>query len=250
MNRNLVLSLMLALGLLFLLASFASAKTVALWLCDEGSGKTLIDNSGNGHDGTLEGKTGWTEGKFGKALELHGDPDKVVVPGSKELIGPTAMTVEMWLKAPAKAGYHIPISKGLKGPGHWEIYLHAGTGSLSTYIPDLGDFTGTHVVTDNEWHHCVMIWDGSSIRLYADGEKVDEWKNLNGKKIVVDDQKLHIGHEFTHNNWHTGLLDEIRISDTALEVEELGFNKSFASEVVDQTGKLAISWGRIKTQGR
>jgi len=75
MNKSLVLKLLLAAGLLFLMASFVSAKTVALWLCDEGSGKTLIDNSGNGHDGTLEGKTGWTEGKFGKALELHGDPD-------------------------------------------------------------------------------------------------------------------------------------------------------------------------------
>ncbi|MBC8236317.1 LamG domain-containing protein [bacterium] len=243
-----VFGLVLTAGFFFLSALLVNAETVTLWLCDEGSGKNLIDSSGNGHDGTLEGKAGWTEGKFGKALELHGNPDRVVVPGSKDLIGPDAMTVEMWLKAPPQAAYHIPISKGLKGAGHWEIYLHAGTGRLSTYIPDLGDFTGTHVVTDNEWHHCAMVWDGSAIRLYADGKMVDEWKNLKGKKIVVDDQKLHIGNEFTNNNWHTGLLDEIHISNTALELDELGFNKSLASQALEPGGKLSITWGKLKKQ--
>ena len=250
MNRSLVFGLVLTAGLLFLSALLVRAETVALWLCDEGSGKTLIDSSGNGHDGTFEGKAGWTEGKFGKALELHGTPDYVLIEGSPDLTGAGAMTVEMWLNAPAQAPYHIPLSKGLKGPGHWEIYLLAGAGNFSTYIPDLGDFTGTHVVTDDEWHHGAMIWDGSSIRLYVDGEKVNEWKGLAGKKIIADDQDLHIGNEWTNDNWHTGLLDEIRISNTALEVDELGFNKTLAYEAVDKEGKLATSWGRIKTQYR
>jgi len=242
--------LLLTLILVLLPLSSANAKTIALWLCDEGDGKTLKDSSGNGHDGELQGKTSWTEGMFGKALEFHDNPDLVFVKGSKDLTGPDAMTVEMWLKAPMKAGYHIPISKGLKGPGHWEIYLLAGAGKFSTYIPDLGDFTGTNVVTDDQWHHCAMVWDGSAIKLYVDGKMVDENGGLKGKKIVVDDQKLHIGNEFTNNNWHTGLLDEIRISDKALEVGELGFNKSLAQLAVDVKGKLSTTWGQLKYQDR
>jgi len=246
MKRSLTFGLVLAAGLLILSAPLLRAETVALWLCDEGSGNTLIDSSGNGHDGELQGDATWTEGKYGMALELHGNPDYVLVEGSKDLTGPGEMTVEVWVNCPLQGDYHIPIAKGVKGPGHWEIYLLAGPGFLSTYIPDLGDFTGSHCVADDTWHHCAMIWDGKSIRLYADGDLVDEWNP--GGKIVADDQPLHIGSLVAKTLWHTGLLDEIRISNTALEVEELGFDKTLAYTAVDNEGKLATFWGKVKTQ--
>lgn len=249
MRRNVILTIVLIVGLLILSAPLVSAKTIALWLCDEGNGQTLKDSSGNGHDGVFEGKVAWTEGKYGKGLEFHGSPDNVLVEGSEDLTGPTAMTVELWLKAPKQASYHIPIAKGMKGVGHWEMYLLAGPGFLSTYIPDLGDFTGTNWVSDDKWHHCAIIWDGSAVRLYTDGQMVNEWAGLKGKKIVADDQGLRIGALFGKELWHTGLIDEIRISDTALDVKELGFDGSLAiKEAVDQKDKLAVSWGVLKTQ--
>jgi len=247
MKGSLTFGLVLAAGLLILSAPLLRAETVALWLCEEGSGNTLIDSSGNGHDGTLEGEAGWAEGKFGMALKLNGDPDRVVVPGSPELTGSDAMTVEFWVNAPSLGSYHIPLSKGLKGPGHWEIYLLAGAGSLSAYIPDLGDFGGPQSVTDDQWHHCAMVWDGSSITLYVDGAQVEQWPDLEGT-IVADDQDLHIGNEYTNDNWHTGLLDEIRISNAALSVDELGFDKSLANvtSAIEPGDKLSTCWGKIK----
>ena len=251
MRRNVILTIVLIVGLLILSAPLVSAKTIALWLCDEGNGQTLKDSSGNGHDGVFEGKVTWTEGKYGKGLEFHGSPDNVLVEGSEDLTGPTAMTVELWLKAPKQASYHIPIAKGMKGVGHWEMYLLAGPGFLSTYIPDLGDFTGTNWVSDDKWHHCAIIWDGSAVRLYTDGQMVNEWAGLKGKKIVADDQGLRIGALFGKELWHTGLIDEIRISDTALDVKELGFDKSLAKpKAVNKEDKLVIYWGSIKIQYR
>ena len=83
---------LLAAGLVMLFSPLARAETIALWLCDEGGGKTLKDSSGNGHHGTIEGDVGWVEGKYGMALELGGEPDMALVPGSPDLTGPTAMT--------------------------------------------------------------------------------------------------------------------------------------------------------------
>jgi len=249
MKRSLTFGLVLAAGLLILSAPLLRAETVALWLCDEGSGNTFIDSSGNGHDGTLEVNATWAEGKYGMALELHGAPDCVVVEGSPDLTGAEAMTVEFWVNAPLQGDYHIPIAKGVKGPGHWEIYLLAGQGFLSAYIPDLGDFTGSHVVTDDTWHHCATIWDGSSIRHYVDGEMVDEFTGLEGMTIVADDQNLHIGSLVAKTLWHTGFLDEIRISNTALSVDELGVNSSLAdATAVESVDKLSTCWGKIKGQ--
>ena len=93
---------LLAAGPVMRFSALARAETIALWLCDEGGGITLKDSSGNGHHGTIEGDVGWVEGKYGMALELGGEPDMALVPGSPDLTGPTAMTVEMWLKAPGK----------------------------------------------------------------------------------------------------------------------------------------------------
>jgi len=250
MKRSLILWVVLTVCMLIIYSPLLSAKTIALWLCDEGSGQTLKDNSNNGHDGKLEGKTTWDTGKFGKALKLNGSPDRVVVPGSPDLTGSSAMTVEFWVNAPKQADYHIPIAKGVKGPGHWELYLLAGVGNFSSYIPDLGDFGGTQSVTDDQWHHCAMVWDGSSVTLYVDGKEVKKWTGLDGKKIVADNQELNIGSLVEKALWHTGLLDEIRISDVALNPNQLGFSGSLAAGVttVEPGDKLSACWGKIKGQ--
>ena len=78
---------LLAAGLVMLFSPLVRAETIALWLCDEGGGKTLKDSSGNGHHGTIEGDVGWVEGKYGMALELGGEPDMALVPGSPDLTG-------------------------------------------------------------------------------------------------------------------------------------------------------------------
>jgi len=250
MKRALIFRLVLTTALVIFSAPLVKAGTVALWLCDEGGGKTLLDSSGNEHHGTIKGEPTWVEGKFDKALELHGDPDCAVVDGSEDLTGPTAMTVELWLKVPGKTVPHSPISKGERGPGHWELLTVSTNGWFSVYIPGLGSFTGNKVVTDDQWHHCAMVWDGKSIKLYVDGQGVGEWKEkLDGKKIIADKQELHIGNEFSNDTWLTGLIDEIRISDTALDVKELGFNRSLVPpKAVKQEGKLAVSWGRIRVE--
>jgi hypothetical protein len=59
---------------------------------------------------------------------------------------------------------------------------------------------------------------------------------------------LHIGNEWANNNWHSGLLDEIRISGNVLDLYELGFNKSLASLDADKDDKLSTCWGALKEQ--
>src|SRR3989339_678519 len=48
---------------------------VAYWSFDEGSGSTLHDGTGNGHDGTLMNGPVWVDGKRGGALQFDGADD-------------------------------------------------------------------------------------------------------------------------------------------------------------------------------
>ena len=49
-----------------------SNSIVAIWLFDEGKGDTILDSSGNKHDGKIIGDVKWTDGKYKKALEFKG----------------------------------------------------------------------------------------------------------------------------------------------------------------------------------
>ncbi len=95
-------SLMLVMGI-GSLAIGAEKDLVGLWAFDEGTGNKVKDLSGNGNDGTISGAK-WVDGKFGKALEFHGDGDQVahvvttgvrpIVPAAPEIFRNAGATQE------------------------------------------------------------------------------------------------------------------------------------------------------------
>jgi len=67
-------------------AKIDNATIVAMWLFDEGSGKTVKDSSGNENNGTITGDSKWDTGKFGKALEFNGKILSLIVEWEPVLI--------------------------------------------------------------------------------------------------------------------------------------------------------------------
>ncbi len=55
--------------ILIIIGPVSQAKIITAWLFDEGTGKVVKDDSGNGYDGEITGGK-WIDGKFGKALEF------------------------------------------------------------------------------------------------------------------------------------------------------------------------------------
>ncbi len=91
-----------SLVVLLSLAGSASAELILHWTFDEGSGTTANDESGSGHNGTIEGDPAWVAGKLGGALDFGGDGDRVVdESGGDYLNGLEAMTVSVWIKSDA-----------------------------------------------------------------------------------------------------------------------------------------------------
>ena len=78
-----------AAGNLSTYSNTASATTpggpsglVAAYAFDEGSGTTVADASGNGHNGTISNATWAATGKYGKALQFNGTNALVTVPNA------------------------------------------------------------------------------------------------------------------------------------------------------------------------
>src|SRR5262249_33810587 len=77
---------------------------VAAYSFNDGSGTTVSDASGNGHNGTVANGTWSTSGKYGKALVFNGHSTMVTIPDSPALHLSNGMTIEAWVQPTAVNG--------------------------------------------------------------------------------------------------------------------------------------------------
>ena len=101
--------LFIAIALLALLSGIPTdaavdEHTVAVWLFEEGAGKTVKDASGNGHDGKFAGSPKWVKAKFGTGLEFPGDAGGYVVVESTKKLELETLSIEAWIKVEEATG--------------------------------------------------------------------------------------------------------------------------------------------------
>ena len=251
---TLVSASLIVISLIFTGQSFAKINLddiVVLWLFDEGSGKTVKDSSGKGHDGTIE-KPNWVNGKFDKALEfkgMAGDANYVIVPHHEDFyFGEGDFTVGTWVNSKNADSYIIV--KRAAGPRWW---------NLNSAIDRPGDFfgfeyndgannflDGTVKIVNTGWHHCAAVRKDGTLSLYVDGE-LDVEKEVEGS--IDNEDVIQIGGWGGAENL-IGIVDEAFIANVALTQEEIksimeGWEKAM---VVSSAGKLATAWGKIKTE--
>lgn len=103
---------------------------------------------------------------------------------------------------------------------------------------------------NNEWHHIVLTYDGTSATIYADGMELyraDKSWNLSLSKFFVGNQ-INMSNEY----WN-GWIDDLRVYDKALsagEVSDLYLNTSLSEQplaVEPEHSIKEIEFGRITT---
>jgi hypothetical protein len=217
----------LCLGGILALPARAGAATyapVAAYSFDEGEGTAVVDASGNGNDGTVEGAT-WTNGRYGGALSFDGTGNCVTVPASPALELREELTVEAWIRPEGTGEAESIVFK--EAEGEWFGYsLFLGlqaSGKVEGLIandPETESAPTVYspVVEPNVWTHVALTYDGKHERLYIDGELVDveaaEPPNPN-------DGDLRIGCTQEHETGFDGKIDEVRIYERALGQAEV-----------------------------
>jgi hypothetical protein len=93
------------------ITSTYSKEPVASYSFDEGSGRVLHDDSGNEHDGKIEGAQ-WAEGKFSSALKFDGGEEECAsIPDSPQLQLSNEFTLEAWVRPEGEDEYEPVIFK-------------------------------------------------------------------------------------------------------------------------------------------
>jgi len=189
------------------------------WPFSEGTGSITYDKSPYGKDGTITGAT-WTSGKYGNALSFDGNGDDVNV-GTFSTGG--SFTYELWVKYNGQsATSQWPV---LLAPSNTHVYPGIrGGGNYGADVPylewglyptcDGSSYTSLKAPseTDGNWHHLAYTYDGSTVKVYFDGEYYDQ-KSQSG--MCSGTPTFRIADEYN------GVIDEVKIYNRALSEDEI-----------------------------
>ena len=204
----------------------------ARWGCDERSGTSVSDSSGNGRDATVTGATqavqaSWDTGEYGGALGFAATTEAVSLPDSVVglIDGSHARTITLRFKSPVGVDNSDKPILTLGTTNRLEVI-----GSASRVAVRVISSTGTHVYgvdstqSSDQWHFLAIRYDGvgstsDAFELFLDETELTSATNLDSTvpiQFSTDGAVGSIG-----GGGFAGTVDDVRIYSRALTVDEI-----------------------------
>jgi len=196
-----------------------SAISIGKWDFNDCGGTSAADASGNNHAMVpSSGSTVWSpDTPTGAGCSASFDGASYVVTANTVSYGPTDFTISAWIK-PSATNSGMPIAAGA-----WAVRI--GADASLTFIDSTGAYYGVAPTTTCKagvWCHVAM-----SVAYTGTTGSVIEY--VNGKKAgtatvptLRTATNLMIGGTLSYYQLYTGLVDDVRIYDTALLSQDIG----------------------------
>jgi len=228
-------------GMSYLTKALPLNNLVGLWHFDEGSGEIAFDSSGNGNDGTITGAT-YVESVnsvFDKALSFNGADGYVKVVDSSSL-DVTDYTLELWMNANNFTNlYPTLLNRRVQSPalGYYWIWIKGNCIVLTYSDGTIARSAYWYAsFSTGEWYHIALTKSGSLFTMYKNASSLGT-KNLTYADTVDGDLFIGTYQGRTASRYNfDGIIDEVRIWNTALAAEELGQFYDFNGLLSPYTG--------------
>lgn len=225
---------------------------VGVWLFDDGSGREVLDTSDYSNHGEIVGGAEWGDGMFQGGLSFNGTDSYVEVPNSDSLMISEQITIEFWIFPRSNADSWNIIRKG--ADFSYEIYVGPGGSPIEFNLDDVAELgagraIGGDEIPFGEWTHFAFTYDGSNAAMYINGEVTDEVDAA--RNIATADTPLYISTRDTTSRYIDAILDELALSNVARTADEIQthIREGFVGmATVEKTGKLASTWGALRTK--
>ena len=187
---------------------FDDPTLIAHWALDEAEGMFAADSAGD-NDAFVVGGASWQpgSGQVDGALQLNGvDGCAIAGPVLNPADGPFSLLA--WVNGGAPG--QVIVSQ--QGFADW--LAADAEGNLMTELKGIGRSAGPllseTIITDGQWHHIGLVWDGSHRTLYVDGVAVadDIQPGLEGSQMGL---YIGVGKNYAPDTFFSGLIDDVRI---------------------------------------
>ncbi len=242
------------------------------WSFDELDGDIFKDESGNGHDGRLDGDGELVDGRINKAVHLTGGYVTLAsgIGDVVESVGDTGeITMEASIFLSAHDAWDGVISIG-EGDENGPLEGNRAIIFRMMVSPDLDPYWNIGFRADHRfqefvfeldtWYHYVITGDSVTSKVYIDGELIVDDPHVN-HAVPEDfsfakytDVFMFVGAGEASHVWRfeDAIVDEVAVYNKVLtegEINDLmvkGLRGALTA--VDPQDKLASRWGEIKMQ--
>ena len=223
--------------------TISDPNLVGWWKLDEVSGTFVMDSSGYGNHGELEGDPQWVAGYDGGALEMDGVDDYAEIPHHETLTVDSEAAVMAWINPRnLDAQYQGIVAKG-NAVRSYSLYLQSA-GTLHFSTTSAGAYVGsgsTGTVTPNEWTHVCAMVVGGGHQYFMNGEPAGTGASGIVLPGDLDPATVRIGNTQESGRVFSGMIDDVRVYAAGLTREQL-------QEAM--RGDPALAWGPQPQAGR
>ncbi|MCX7550258.1 LamG-like jellyroll fold domain-containing protein [Xanthomarina sp. F2636L] len=169
---------------------------------------------------------GWApERTFERSIYFNGTTNYVDMEDALDL-NPTAFTISSWVKREAGSENTSILSKRdalytegydfkINALGKFEV-------SWKTSLGLLQQITSNTSIPEDTWHHLAVIYQGGTAYLYIDGV-LDTQANRTAPDNTAESFYIGAASKLTPQAFFSGNIDEVRVWDTALTVNQLRY---------------------------
>ncbi len=202
-----------------------SSGLVGHWSLDSTSGNTLTDSSGQGNHGNVNGSPQVVAGPTGSAMQFDGTSDYVEITDTPSLDMNQQITISTWIRPDAKGTQYLVKKADHGETDGFELSLSSSGKVFVRFnqASDKNDYrlnsTVTYPTDGNEWMHVVATYDGSSIKLYINGQL----DNSRDEQFTIATNNLPLALGAQHGGYraYSGGMDDVQIYDRAVDAAEV-----------------------------
>ena len=212
-----------------------SQGLVAYYSCDQATGATLPDLSGNNNNATLvtgtggTGGTSFAAGKTGNALVLTAANDGYAALPAGILANACEATIATWVNIKTQFNYQRVWDFGWNSTVYMYLTTSDAVGMPRFGISIAGNgshefgIDGLAALPVGEWHHLAVVLGPSGIILYVDGHPAGTSASITLRPADLGSTPTnYIGRsQFTADAYLDGAIDEFRVYDRALSPREI-----------------------------
>lgn len=163
------------------------ANPIAAWSFDDGSGTTIVDDTGNGHTLTRGSASFTASGHSGAALANTSNSSTTGASATMPTVSGSACTLMAWVKPSALPSNGTHLIAGVLDTGGTDFALWSqrstfGTPNVLQGNARLGGgvvpIDGT-ALTVGTWVHVAMTYDGFTLKLWRNGTAIATAANTN-----------------------------------------------------------------------